>query len=154
MRACIQRVSSATVALPEENDRVVGKINQGFLILLGVGTEDTEVEASKLAKKIVGLRVFDDEEGKMNLNLAAVNGKALVVSQFTLYADCVRGNRPSFTNAARPERAANLYRFFVSELIRNGLEVEEGVFQANMNVSLTNAGPVTIWLDSNDFQAK
>ena len=154
MRACIQRVSSATVALPEENNKVVGQIGRGFLILLGIGVDDTEVEASKLAKKIAGLRVFDDEEGKMNLNLASVNGEVLVVSQFTLYADCVKGNRPSFIDAARPERAVPLYRFFISELVKHGLNVEEGVFQANMNVSLTNAGPVTIWIDTRDLKGK
>ncbi len=148
MRACIQRVSMAKVELPDQNNRVSGQIEKGFLVLLGVGQEDEVEDAQYLAKKISGLRVFEDEAGKMNLNLEQVGGRALIVSQFTLYADCVKGNRPSFTDAAEPEKANRLYRTFVQELNSLGTPTEEGVFQANMAVSLINDGPVTIWLDS------
>ena len=150
MRACIQRVSSARVSLPDEENRVAGQIEIGFLILLGVGGDDELEDARYLAKKIAGLRVFEDAEGKMNLNLDQVGGRALVVSQFTLFADCVKGNRPSFTEAAPPEKANALYRNFVENLIQNGVSVEEGVFRTNMRVSLCNEGPVTIWIDSKD----
>ncbi len=150
MRACIQRVQSAAVALQDENNRVAGQIGKGFLVLLGVGQEDEREDAQYLAKKIAQLRVFDDGDGKMNLDLSKVGGRVLVVSQFTLYADCVKGNRPSFVAAAPPERANELYRFFVNELNSRGVSTEEGVFQANMAVSLVNDGPVTIWIDSKD----
>ncbi len=148
MRACIQRVSQAKVLLRDENNRASGEIAAGFLILLGIGREDVDEDARYLAKKISGLRVFEDNAGKMNLNLEQVGGRALVVSQFTLYADCVKGNRPSFTDAAPPDMAVGLYRLFVEELNSLGVSTEEGVFQANMGVSLVNDGPVTIWLDS------
>ena len=148
MRACVQRVSQAKVLLQDENNRVSGEINKGFLVLLGVGQGDVEEDAKYLARKISGLRVFEDEAGKMNLNLEQIGGRALVVSQFTLYADCVKGNRPSFTDAAAPETANKLYRLFIKELNSLGVSTEEGVFQANMGVSLVNDGPVTIWLDS------
>ena len=150
MRACVQRVSEAKVLLQDENNRVSGEIGKGFLVLLGVGQGDVEEDAKYLAKKISGLRIFEDEAGKMNLNLAQVDGRALVVSQFTLYGDCVKGNRPSFTNAAPPDTANGLYRLFVTELNRLGIDTEEGVFQANMGVALVNDGPVTILLDSVD----
>ncbi len=150
MRACIQRVSSANVALQDENNRIVGQIEKGFVVLLGVGQEDNEEDARYLAKKVAQLRVFDDGEGKMNLDLAKVGGRVLVVSQFTLFADCVKGNRPSFVAAAPPERANLLYRFFVSELNVRGVSTEEGVFQTNMAVTLVNDGPVTVWIDSKD----
>ena len=150
MRACVQRVSRACVALQDENDRIVGKIEKGFLVLLGVGIEDDEDDARYLAKKIAQLRVFDDGEGKMNLDMLKVGGHALVVSQFTLFADCVKGNRPSFVGAASPDRAKRLYRFFINELNSRDVLTEEGVFQANMSVSLVNDGPVTIWLDSKE----
>ena len=148
MRACVQRVSRAEVALLDQDGKISGRIERGALALLGVGQKDDEEDARYLAKKIAGLRIFDDEEGKMNLNLSQVGGKILVVSQFTLYADCVKGARPSFTDAAPPEKARVLYRFFVDELNRLGVETEEGVFQTNMGVSLVNDGPVTILLDS------
>lgn len=148
MRACIQRVSQAKVELLDENHRITGQIGNGFLVLLGIGRNDVEEDARYLAQKITKLRIFEDEAGKMNLNLAQVNGRVLVVSQFTLYADSVKGNRPSFVEAAPPEKASTLYRFFIQELNNLGTPTEEGVFQANMAVSLTNAGPVTIWLDS------
>ena len=150
MRVCVQRVSRASVALPDENDRIVGQIEKGFLVLLGVGRDDSEDDARYLAKKVAQLRVFDDGEGKMNLDVSKVDGRVLVVSQFTLYADCVKGNRPSFVAAAPPEQAVALYRFFVAELNERGVSTEEGVFQANMSVSLVNDGPVTIWIDSKD----
>lgn len=150
MRACVQRVSSACVALKDENDRVVGQIEKGFLVLLGVGREDSEDDARYLAKKVAQLRVFDDEEGKMNLDVSKIEGRVLVVSQFTLYADCVKANRPSFIAAAPPEQANALYRFFIAELNNRGVSTEEGVFQANMSVSIVNDGPVTIWIDSKD----
>ena len=150
MRACVQRVSSACVALKDENDRVVGQIKKGFLVLLGVGREDSEDDARYLAKKVAQLRVFDDDEGKMNLDVSKIGGRVLVVSQFTLYADCVKGNRPSFIAAAPPQQANALYRFFIAALNERGVSTEEGVFQANMNVSLVNDGPVTIWIDSKD----
>ena len=150
MRVCVQRVSSACVALKDEKDRIVGQIEKGFLVLLGVGREDSDADARYLAKKIAQLRVFDDEEGKMNLDVSKVGGRVLVVSQFTLYADCARGNRPSFIAAAPPEQANSLYRFFIAELNNHGVSTEEGVFQANMSVSLVNDGPVTIWIDSKD----
>ena len=150
MRVCVQRVSHASVALRDENDRIAGQIEKGFLVLLGVGREDDEEDARYLAKKVAQLRVFDDGEGKMNLDVSKVGGRVLVVSQFTLYADCVRGNRPSFVAAAPPEQALALYRFFVAELNERGVSTEEGVFQANMSVSLVNDGPVTIWIDSKD----
>ena len=148
MRALIQRVTQASVTLPEEGNRVAGEIGRGFLILLGVRREDTAEEAVWLARKIAGLRLFDDADGKMNLDLTKVGGRTLVVSQFTLYADCRRGNRPGFTEAAEPAEAKKLYEFFVSELKTHGIEVETGVFQTEMAVALVNDGPVTIWLDS------
>lgn len=141
-------MSSASVALVEENGRISGQIERGFLVLLGVGVADQEADALYLAKKIAQLRVFDDQDGRMNLNLSQVDGKVLVVSQFTLYADCVKGNRPSFTAAALPQDANRLYRLFITELNRLGIQTEEGVFQANMAVRLVNDGPVTILLDS------
>jgi len=150
MRACVQRVSSASVALQDENNRIVGQIDRGFVVLLGVGQNDDEDDARFLARKVAQLRVFDDGEGKMNLDLAKVGGRVLVVSQFTLFGDCIKGNRPSFVAAAPPERANTLYRFFVSELNARGVSTEEGVFQTNMAVSLVNDGPVTIWIDSKD----
>lgn len=148
MRALIQRVTRAKVTLPDENGRTAGAIERGFLVLLGVGQNDSEEDIRWLTRKIAGLRLFDDAEGKMNLDLAQVGGRALVVSQFTLYADCRRGNRPGFTEAAEPEAAKKTYALFAAELKARGVEVETGVFQANMAVELVNDGPVTIWLDS------
>ncbi len=148
MRACIQRVSRAKVTVHPTGE-VTGQIGRGFLILLGVGREDTEKEARLLIRKIAGLRVFDDSQGRMNLSLADCGGELLVVSQFTLYAQCKKGNRPSFTEAAPPERAQERYRFFVGELqAACSGKVEEGRFQAEMDVALVNDGPVTIWLDT------
>lgn len=150
MRALIQRVSQARVVV----EKVVrGQIQAGFLILLGVGAGDTSKEAEWLAEKVVNLRVFEDAEGKMNLSLLDVGGSALVVSQFTLYGDCKKGRRPSFASAARPEAADALYQEFVERLRKVLPRVETGVFQTHMEVSLTNDGPVTLWLDTADLRA-
>lgn len=150
MRAVIQRVSSAQVTVGGE---VVGRIGRGFLVLLGVTASDGEAEARLLARKIAGLRVFEDAGGKMNLALADVGGAVLAVSQFTLYADVRKGRRPSFIAAARPEQAEPLYQQFCRLLAAEGLEVQQGVFQAEMQVALVNDGPVTIWMDTADLTA-
>ncbi len=145
MRAVVQRVSQARVAV---DGQTVGQIERGLLVLLGVGKGDTPDDAAYLARKIAGLRVFADEEGKMNLALAEVDGEVLVVSQFTLYGDTRKGNRPSFVGAAPPDEGKHLYERFCDLLAAQGLHVESGVFQAHMEVQLTNDGPVTLWLDS------
>lgn len=146
MRAVIQRVSQARV---EVDERTAGAIGSGFLVLLGVGRDDTESDAGYLAEKVVNLRVFSDSAGKMNLSLLDIGGAVLSVSQFTLYGDVRRGRRPSYTDAADPETANRLYEYF-NQLLRDaGIAVETGVFQAHMDVTLTNDGPVTILLDSN-----
>lgn len=146
MRIVLQRVKSASVAI---EGSVVGEINQGFLLLVGVGPDDTRDDASYLARKIAGMRIFSDENGKMNLSIDQVGGKILSVSQFTLFADTKKGNRPSFTGAAGPEAANKLYEEF-NEILRTeyGLIVETGEFGADMQVSLVNDGPVTILLDT------
>lgn len=145
MKAIVQRVKYASV---EVDGDCVGKINSGFLVLLGVKEGDTKSNAEYLAKKICNLRVFKDENDKMNINVKDIKGEVLVVSQFTLYADCSGGNRPSFVNAAKPELANDLYEYF-KLLIKNELgDVQSGVFGANMQVSLLNDGPVTIELES------
>jgi len=145
MRAVVQRVSEASVSV---NDEIVSKIGRGLLVLLGVGAEDTESDAEYLAEKIANLRIFEDEKGKMNLSVLDVRGEVLVVSQFTLYGDCRKGRRPSFTQAARPDKAQALYSYFIARIREEGVPTREGVFQAHMRVSLTNDGPVTILLDS------
>ena len=145
MRAVVQRVSSARV---EVDGEVTGSIGRGLLVLLGVGQGDTEKQAAWLAEKIAGLRIFEDEARKMNLSVEEVGGGVLVVSQFTLLADCRKGRRPSFTEAAPPEVAERLYQEFVRRVRECGVRVETGVFQAKMRVHLVNEGPVTIWLDT------
>lgn len=145
MRVVLQRVSSAHV---EVDGQRVAEIQQGFLILLGVTHSDGENEASYLARKIAGLRLFEDEAGKMNLGLSEVGGEVLVVSQFTLYGDVRKGRRPSFSDAAVPGVAEPLYQRFCSLLADEGVGVSQGVFQAHMQVSLVNDGPVTLVLDS------
>lgn len=145
MRAVVQRVSEASVTV---DGRVVGAIGRGFLLLLGVTHADGEAEAVWLARKVAGLRIFEDEAGKFNLALADVGGAALVVSQFTLYGDARKGRRPSFTEAARPEHAEPLCDRFVELLRAEGVAVETGVFGAMMAVYLVNDGPVTLWLDT------
>jgi D-tyrosyl-tRNA(Tyr) deacylase len=150
MRALLQRVSYARVVVDEQ---VVGAIERGLLILLGVGQGDGEAQAKMLAEKIVHLRVFEDGDGKMNRSLLDVGGQALVVSQFTLYADARRGRRPSFTAAAAPAIAEALLERFKAALASYNLEVAGGVFGAFMQVELLNSGPVTIWLDSEELQS-
>jgi len=145
VRACVQRVIEAKVTV---DGAVTGQIGKGFVVLLGVGANDVEADATWLADKIVGLRVFEDEAGKMNRSLAEVAGAALVVSQFTLYGDCRRGRRPSFTGAAPPELAERLYETFVERVRRAGIEVATGRFREHMMVSLVNDGPVTLWIDT------
>ena len=150
VRALIQRVTQANVSVSGES---IGSCGKGLLILLGVGHDDDEATAKKLWNKISGLRIFEDENGKTNLSLADVAGEALVVSQFTLYANCRRGRRPSFTDAAGPELANNLYERFC-ELVEADLgpeHVGRGIFGAMMEVSLVNDGPFTIWLDTNEL---
>lgn len=148
MRALIQRVTHASVTVDEE---VIGKIGKGYLILLGVGHEDTEAQADKLWSKILKMRIFEDENGKTNLSLADVEGKVLVVSQFTLYANCKKGNRPSFTGAGAPDEANRLYEYFAGLVRRDLGEVETGSFGAMMSVELLNDGPFTIWLDTDNL---
>jgi D-tyrosyl-tRNA(Tyr) deacylase len=150
MRAVIQRVSSAQVTVRGE---VVGEIGKGFLVFLGVTASDGEAEVALLARKIAGLRVFEDADGKMNLALGDIGGAVLAVSQFTLYADVRKGRRPSFIAAARPEQAEPLYQRFCRLLAAEGLPVAQGVFQAEMQVALVNDGPVTIWIDTAELQA-
>ena len=145
MRAVVQRVSRAQAAVDGE---VVGEVARGLLVLLGVTHADTEADADYLAAKIVGLRIFEDENGKMNLDTASVRGGILVVSQFTLYGDVRRGKRPSFDAAASPERARQLYEYFVDRVRAAGLPCQTGRFQEMMQVQLVNDGPVTILLDS------
>lgn len=147
MRAVIQRVGRASVTV---DGQVVGAIGRGFLVLVGVTHSDGQAEADWLARKIAGLRIFEDEAGKMNLSLADVGGAVLVVSQFTLYADARRGRRPDFIQAARPEHAEPLVDYFVGRLRDQGLTVETGRFRALMQVELVNDGPVTLWLDTAD----
>jgi D-aminoacyl-tRNA deacylase len=145
MRAVVQRVSKASVVVEE---RVVGEIGLGLLVLLGVSKNDAEADADYLAEKVAGLRVFEDRDGKMNRSVADAGGAVLAVSQFTLYGDVRRGKRPSFDDAARPERARELYEYFVAQIRQRGLRCETGQFQAMMSVSLVNQGPVTVLLDS------
>ncbi|MBQ7385479.1 MAG: D-tyrosyl-tRNA(Tyr) deacylase [Ruminococcus sp.] len=149
MRAVLQRVQNASVTV---NDELVSSINQGFLILLGVENTDDEKEAQALARKISGLRVFTDENDKMNLSLADVDGEVLVVSNFTLCADCKKGRRPNFERAARGETANSLYEFFCDEIKDAGVKkVCKGIFGADMKVELLNDGPVTIIIDSQEL---
>lgn len=150
MRACVQRVSEASVTCRQTGE-ITGQIGRGLLVLLGVGVNDTEEEARLLARKIARLRIFDDENGQMNLEAADVGGAVLVVSQFTLFADCRRGKRPGFTEAASCEKAERHYRFFMREIERNGLPVAAGRFRTDMAVQLINDGPVTLWLDTDSL---
>jgi D-tyrosyl-tRNA(Tyr) deacylase len=145
MRAVVQRVSFAQVTVNEE---IAGQIGLGLLVLLGVGRDDTEADATYLAGKIAGLRVFEDDQGKMNRSVLDVGGSVLAVSQFTLYGDARKGKRPSFDAAAPPEKARQLYEFFVEQIRAAGLRCQTGRFQETMKVELANEGPVTILLDS------
>jgi len=145
MRAVIQRVKNANVSV---DGNIMGEIDKGLVVLLGVEEEDTESDASYLADKIVGLRIFHDEEGKMNLSVKEQGGEILAISQFTLLGDVRKGKRPSFSNAARPEKAKELYQKFIDMVKSHDINVKEGVFQAEMLVNINNDGPVTIMLDS------
>ena len=145
MRALLQRVSSASVTV---EGQIVGQIGQGLLILLGVGQTDSEAQVKILVEKIIHLRIFGDEEGKMNRSLLDIGGQALVVSQFTLYADTRKGRRPSFVDAAPPAIAEELVERFKAAFAAYSIQVESGIFGAHMDVALVNNGPVTIWLDS------
>ena len=145
MRFVIQRVEQASVQV---NGESVGSIKKGYLVLIGVSDTDTETVADKLVKKMIGLRIFEDENGKTNLSLADVGGSLLLVSQFTLYANCRKGNRPSFTEAGAPDRAEALYRYIIDECKKSVPEVQTGIFGAEMEVGLINDGPFTILLDS------
>lgn len=151
MRAILQRVTHASVTI---DGAVSGEIGTGFLILLGVGPQDTAEEALYLAKKCVGLRVFSDEDDKMNLALADVGGKLLVISQFTLFADCRKGKRPNFSGAAKGDQAKELYEYFVACCRGLGVETQTGEFGADMKVELCNDGPVTIILDTDEMIRK
>ena len=148
MRAILTRVSSASVAI---DGQTVGSIGKGFLILLGVGPNDTEKECRYLAEKALGLRIFEDENGKMNLGLDAVNGEVLVVSQFTLYGNCRKGRRPSFVEAAGPELGNRLYEKFLQDCRELGYEPQHGQFGADMQVESVNDGPVTLILDTDQL---
>lgn len=145
MRACVQRVSRASVTV---DGNIVGRIDRGLLVLLGVGREDVDEDAHYLADKIVELRIFEDEQGKMNRSLLESGGAMLVVSQFTLYGDCRKGRRPSFVEAAPPELGQQLYEAFTAAVAARGVKVETGQFRAHMDVELVNDGPVTLLVES------
>ncbi|MDD3369804.1 MAG: D-aminoacyl-tRNA deacylase [Lachnospiraceae bacterium] len=148
MKFVIQRVTQASVTVDQE---VIGKIQKGYLVLIGVGENDDERIADAMVKKMIGLRIFDDENGKTNLDLHTVDGQLLLISQFTLYADCKKGNRPSFVHAGSPDRANQLYEYIIEKCKEQVPIVQHGSFGADMKVSLLNDGPFTIVLDSNDI---
>ena len=148
MKFVIQRVKHASVTV---DNQVIGRIGKGFMVLIGVCEADDEKIADKMVKKLIGLRIFKDENGKTNLDLHSVGGELLLISQFTLYADCKKGNRPSFVNAANPEKANALYEYIISECKKQVEVVEQGEFGADMNVELLNDGPCTIVLDSKEL---
>lgn len=145
MRAVVQRVLEANVKV---DGNIVGEINKGILVFLGVGEDDNNNDLEYMVEKILGLRIFEDENGKMNLSLMDVRGEILIISQFTLYGDVRKGKRPSFTSSAHPEIAENMYNQFIGKCREKGLKVEEGIFGADMKVGLINDGPVTILIDS------
>jgi D-tyrosyl-tRNA(Tyr) deacylase len=145
MRTVVQRVKEARV---EVADQIIGQIGEGILVFLGIGKEDRKKDADYLIEKVINLRIFENYEGKMNLSLKEIKGEMLVVSQFTLLGDCRKGRRPSFSKAARPEEAKKLYEYFISESRKQGITVSSGKFQAMMEVSLLNDGPVTLLIDS------
>ena len=148
MKFVLQRVLEAKV---DVDGKTVGQIGKGFLLLVGVSNEDNKEIADKMIEKVARLRLFKDENGKTNLNIADIGGEVIVVSQFTLYADCRKGNRPSFTGACEPQKANRLYEYFCQEAEALGVKVERGVFGADMQVELINDGPVTIMLDSDEI---
>lgn len=148
MRFVIQRVSEANVKV---DGQVIGSINKGFMVLIGISDSDTKEIADKMIKKMIGLRIFEDENGKTNLALKDVDGELLLISQFTLYADCKKGNRPSFINAGKPDMANEMYEYIIAKCREEIPVVEKGEFGADMKVSLLNDGPFTIYLDSNEL---
>ncbi len=145
MRAVVQRVKRASVEVEEE---IIGEIGKGLLVFLGVGEDDTNEDIDYMVNKILGLRIFEDNNGKMNLSLMDIKGEILVISQFTLYGDVRKGRRPSFTDSAKPEKAETIYEEFISKCKEKGILVESGEFAADMDVELINQGPVTIMIDS------
>lgn len=151
MKLVIQRVSRASVTV---RGSVIGQIGQGYLVLVGVGREDTKEDADRLVRKMIGLRIFSDENGKINKSLKDVDGQLLLISQFTLYADCRHGNRPGFTDAGDPEKAKELYEYMIDSCRREIPVVEQGEFGADMKVELVNDGPFTIILDSEMYREK
>lgn len=148
MRFVIQRVTEASVAV---DGQTIGQIGRGFMVLIGVSKDDDRAIADKMIKKLLGMRIFDDENDKINLSLSDVGGELLLISQFTLYANCRKGNRPSFTDAGAPDMACELYEYIIDECRKAGFRVETGSFGADMKVSLLNDGPFTIFLDSADL---
>ncbi len=148
MKFVIQRVTNAAC---EVDGKVTGKINKGFLVLIGIAANDTKEIADKMIKKLIGMRIFEDENGKTNLDLKAVDGNLLLISQFTLYADCKHGNRPGFTDAAKPDLAIHLYEYICDECRKEFPDLGTGIFGADMKISLLNDGPFTIVLDSNEI---
>lgn len=148
MRFLIQRVNKASVSVASE---VTGSIKKGFLVLIGIGKEDTNDEADRMVRKMIGLRIFADENGKTNLSIKDIGGELLLVSQFTLYADCRKGNRPSFVKAAGPDMAEELYQYIIEKCKEEITVVEKGIFGADMSVSLENDGPFTVMLDSGEL---
>lgn len=148
MRFLIQRVNEADVKV---DGQTIGKIGKGFLVLVGISGTDTKEIADWMIRKLIGLRIFEDENGKTNLDIKTVGGQLLIISQFTLYADCRKGNRPSFVNAGEPQMANELYQYIIEECRREIETVEEGSFGAEMKVSLVNDGPFTVFLDSEDL---
>lgn len=148
MKFVIQRVSSASVIV---ENKIVGAINSGFMVLIGITHSDNYEIADSLIKKLLSLRIFTDEQDKMNLSIKDVNGSLLLVSQFTLYADCTHGNRPSFTNASKPDFANDLYKYIIDKCKNEGINVQTGIFGAKMDVNLINDGPVTIIFDSDEL---
>ncbi len=148
MRFVIQRAKNASV---EVDGNIIGKIDHGFVVLIGVCDTDTDEIADKMIRKLIGMRIFEDENGKTNLSLDAVSGQLLLISQFTLYADCKKGNRPSFTKAGAPDMAERIYEYIIAECRKQVSVVETGSFGADMKVSLTNDGPFTVILDSDEL---
>lgn len=145
MKTVIQRVTNANVKVDNET---VGEIKQGLVVLVGISDEDTEEIVKQMVRKIANLRIFTDDNGKMNLSIKDINGELLIISQFTLYADCTKGNRPSFSNAGKPKHANKLYEYFIKEAQELEIHTEHGIFGADMKVSLINDGPVTITLET------
>lgn len=150
MRFVIQRVTKASVTV---DNNIVGQIDKGFLVLIGISEEDTEEIADKMVKKLIGLRIFEDAQGKTNLDLKSVQGSLLLISQFTLYADCKKGNRPSFIRAGKPDKANALYEYIIAACEKEVEHVQKGIFGADMKVELLNDGPFTIYLDSAEICA-